>query len=523
MEPLIKEILADLYRIDPELKTHEAELAKLVSRLLAARPDADLDEKFRQELRERLLAEFAASRREKRSLAAGLARFFAANRFGLAASGTLAAVIIAVALLYSPTGAPVLTPTTGDTLALGPRITPAADHAFGSLALTTGNDASNASIRQSSSAPTPLAASATSEIAPLGLGGGGASGVPGLKMIAPDMMPSYIQPTRYRFNYTGELAAPAAQVEILKRDTSLDTGALTTIFAKLDLGLMNFAELRNLAVQNINLVEDRDFGYQISLNFDDGSISINQNWNRWPQTRQDCAAGQDCSPPRVRQEDIPADEELIRIAAEFAGRLGISTDAYAAPKVDSSWRRWYAQAENKADYWFPEQVSVNYPLLVNGKKVYYNDGREAGLSISIDVRARRVTNVSPIYSQRYLSSAYAGETDPARILEVAAQGGIMPYYGGGEEAKVIDVSLAEPESAYYWHWSYQNGRSESLLVPALVFPVPSASEDSSLYLEKVVVPLAKEILDQAGQNAGPMPYLLKGGTATTTAEPAATK
>ena len=512
MEPLIKEILADLYRVDPELKSREAELVKLVSRLLASRPDTDLDENFKRELRERLLAEFASSRPEKRPLASGIARFFATYKLGLAAGGALTAVVLAAVLIYAPAAvAPTSPAAPGTILSLGLQVTPTAEHAFGALGLGAGGSSADSGAEQRNAASGQLAAGAAPSAAPLGLGGGGGIG---LKMAAPDTMPVYQQPVRYHFSYSGELAPPEAKVEVLKRETAVDTGVLAAVFSKLDLGLMDLGKLQDLAVQNINLAEDRDNGYLINLNFEDGSITINQNWSRWPQPKWDCPPEQGCTPPRIKQEDIPANEEILRIAAEFVGRMGIPTANYGAPKVDDSWRKWYAEAENKADYWFPEQVGVSYPMLVNGKKVYYNDGREAGLNVSIDVRTKLVTNVSPIYSQRYLGSDYAGETDQARILEVAAGGGIMPiYYYGEGEAKVIDVGLGQPEEAYYWHWNYQNGRSENLLVPALVFPVQATNETGGLYLERVVVPLAKEILDQAGQNAGPMPYLLKGGAA----------
>jgi len=539
MNQNIQEILEDLYRIEPELRKQEPALLKLVETLLASRPDAVLDEVFRKELRERLLREFpqrtAVSSGPWSRLAGGFA-----NRWTFAAAG---AVLGALVIFAVTTSAPSVTQNVGTgqpaglgfnsriELGVGAKIERAAAHAFGPL-LAAGNEAaapvrdpggsgkmaafstSSAQPQYGYTAPGADASTTTMpapapDLPPLGLGGGGGVSVGGVGP-APERMPIYRPPVSYRFDYPGELQlGDARQVDVLKRSDQFDSKLLAGIVSRVDLGLMDLGRLQDLKVQNVSLAEDRDFGYFVNINFDDGSINISQNWNRWPQPYVNCVPGADCSPPRLTLADMPADDAVIAISDAFLKELGISTADYGAAEVDHGWRQYYDTAENQADYWFPDQITVQYPLVVNGLKVYNSDGRFVGLMVGIDVRNRRVANVSPIYIQNYSSSAYDAQTDAAKVKELISRGGIMPFYSEGAE-KVIDLSLGEPEQAYYSNWIYANGVSENILVPALVFPIKDQPADQSLYLEKVVVPLAKELYDQPQGGGVPVPYLMKG-------------
>ena len=52
----IKEILEELYLIDESLKEYQVELEKIIEKLLAAKPDVEINEEFKQKLRRELLA-----------------------------------------------------------------------------------------------------------------------------------------------------------------------------------------------------------------------------------------------------------------------------------------------------------------------------------------------------------------------------------------------------------------------------------------------------------------------------------
>jgi len=522
MNPEIKKMLEDLYRLEPGLKAQEPALLKLIDELMASRPDTGFDEEFRERLRARLLREFPTAAQPAKFRLLDL--FTGRNRLVFAVGGALLGVLL-VALVVMPSKGPAKVssqlasaPSEAIGLSGGPAVRPVAAHAFGSLSGAAKQEsgisrqaAGATGSAEGAFAPAPSAVgdqsassmSLGSSKMAVGLGGGGGAAA---MMAEPGLMPAY-RPTVYHFKYSGQLDLKDAQVAVLKRENTLNTKLLAGIIGRVDLGLMDLGKLQNLNVQSVSLVEDRDHGYWININFDDGSVTLSQNWPKWQQPAADCRPGLDCQPPRLRLEDMPSDDDVIRIADAFVKDMGISTADYGQPTADGSWRQYYETADSKADYWFPDQVTVIYPLLVQGKKVYNSDGRPAGMMVGVDVRSRRVANVSPLYSQNYASSDYEAETDAAKVAAVIAKGGIMPFYqGDGADAKVVEVELGAPEQAYYYSWSYANGLAENILVPALVFPIVNRPADQGLYLEQVVVPLAKELLEQ-DQNGGAILYM----------------
>jgi len=52
-------ILQELYTIDPALRSEEAALKKAINELLANKPDAAMDEKFKHDLKQQLLDRFS--------------------------------------------------------------------------------------------------------------------------------------------------------------------------------------------------------------------------------------------------------------------------------------------------------------------------------------------------------------------------------------------------------------------------------------------------------------------------------
>lgn len=52
----VKNILNELYALDPELAKYEKEIKKIIEEYLKAKPDSKFDEKFALELREKVMA-----------------------------------------------------------------------------------------------------------------------------------------------------------------------------------------------------------------------------------------------------------------------------------------------------------------------------------------------------------------------------------------------------------------------------------------------------------------------------------
>ena len=92
----IREILEDLYRLDPALKSEEDKLEKIIEKLIAGRPAAEADEEFRKRLREQLLAETETGSRGR--------SFFVVHRRGIvsAAAGLAAVLVLVTTIVLRP-------------------------------------------------------------------------------------------------------------------------------------------------------------------------------------------------------------------------------------------------------------------------------------------------------------------------------------------------------------------------------------------------------------------------------------
>lgn len=56
----IKNILDELYALEPDLRAKESEITPIIEKMLANKPKIDMDETFRAELKTKILAEIHA-------------------------------------------------------------------------------------------------------------------------------------------------------------------------------------------------------------------------------------------------------------------------------------------------------------------------------------------------------------------------------------------------------------------------------------------------------------------------------
>jgi Ca-activated chloride channel homolog len=89
----VDRILKDLYRIDPELRGREEELKKAIEKLLASKPEAEMDELFERELKEKLFSSFSEQEKKRRGL-----RFVLARPAFKAGIGAVAACLLVAAV-----------------------------------------------------------------------------------------------------------------------------------------------------------------------------------------------------------------------------------------------------------------------------------------------------------------------------------------------------------------------------------------------------------------------------------------
>lgn len=311
------------------------------------------------------------------------------------------------------------------------------------------------------------------------------------KMIAPGE--PYPGAVEYTFTYEGSNNLPGLQAEqpVLKRSKPVQpAGLISRIIGAMSFGLIDLNTLSNVLVQNFSFVEDKEFGYSVYVDLQNGIAGMYQNWEKWPQQQYQ---------PIRNESELPSDEEAINAAENFIAQYKISKEGYGQPRVNKNWRGQYEimRSQGSSDIYIPEQIQVIYPLVLNGKEVHDESGNLYGLSLSVDARTLRVTNAGDLISKQFESSSYKGETDTKRLLDVATKGGFRNYvYPVQGASKKVQLELGTPKvemiKMYYSFDNYKTGTD--LYLPALVFPIENWQQ-AGYWRQTVVVPLVKSILD----------------------------
>jgi hypothetical protein len=480
----IDKVVADLMEIDPTLKPDQIRL--VIAKLLEEKPQVVLDENFRMELRQRLLAEI-----EKVQSKNTTSNFNFMNKFKYALATASAVAIVALIFVSLPKDqGPVLLPGKQ-------QITRVSENAFGSLATLTvasgrgqggggmgGDTASLSSVDPKMSAPA------------VGMGGGSSESL-------------IYQPTNYKFVYKGEeFAIDSDKMAVYEREKGFGTSVnLETILKNFNVGSFNIGKFGNARLDYLTASQDEDKGYTLSLDLRQGNVYIGQNWERWPNIYASCADNQACyEQNRLKIEQIPADDAVINISNQFLDEYGIDRSGFGAPFVQDMWKMEYARSvDQKMMPYVPEQVTVIYPTKIEGNEIYDQGGVKTGVYVAVDVRNNKVSSVGELNGQRYQSSDYVTEKDTKRIISVAQKGGYQSYYGIYETAgaKTETVELGNPTTGYVRLWQYSNNQSKELFVPSLIFPVTNSP--ANFYSKNIIVPIVKEVLDSQKDQPIPMP------------------
>lgn len=474
--PRLETLLEELYAADPELRAHDVDVRRAVSTLLAARPDVAADPRFLEELRRALAA------RSVELLAAVPSSHHQPlmKRLLYLVPGLAVVALAAVGALtvgtFPRSGERASAPVDSETASverLGAR-------AFGTLALgSSPPGAENSSLIARDQA------------------GGGAAGMPSPAPVPPMaggeadakmmVLPPDWKPTIYRYAFNGALPELPDAADVYKRVQAVAAAPSADAFRAYGLGLLDLGRLRNPALQNFSLAEDREFGYVVNVSPETGSISIYENWQKWNASGRDDAA---FSPLTIEQ--MPADAEIIGIADAFLAEYGIDKAAYGAPVVRNEWRAAYAAATDKSAIWIPDAVSVTYPILVDGQSVSDDSGYPYGLNVNVNVRQRRASGLYGLESYRFQSSSYPTVTDAERLLAFAREGGVNGDVYMPEGATTVELQLDAPRLMHVLTWQATDG--SGLLVPALVFPVRNPPADH--WRRQVVVPLVADLLNR---------------------------
>lgn len=531
----ISKLLEELYASDPSLRSREEELTRIIQTLASAKPDVVADANFLLNLR-KALAEKAKGLSPSRisSMKPSLPNI-PSSRFWPAIGFTFSGVAVGMmAMLYVIQDTSILSlmrpkvsdvhvssPATGDVLTIQ-RI---AGNAFGQIAMGDGSyqgvpagmGGAETGARSSSPAPMPTIAPRASEggvsvsndsamlIVDEGPSDIVTSATPqDAKMIAPYPYPM----TVVEYDYTGEaLTLAETSLDVLKRSpSSFSSGALASAVQSLGIDIISLQSFGNARVGDVNIYQDEPYGYQVYVSPRNGTISIDQNWDQWRTAYPDCVDEACWAESRLTASDIPSDDELVRIADAFLEQHRINRSVYGSGEVNRSWEYSYgtnvvSMERGAPEVYVPDVVQVTYPLLVNGETVYQSGGEKVGISIGINVRVKRVSNVYNLQQLSFEASAYDAETDANAILDQAKKGGmsspIRYYTDENVETKTVKAELGTPVRALVQVYQYKDNQSFELYVPALVFPVTKKPEAvmGVWTPDAIIVPLVKGVVE----------------------------
>jgi len=490
MENQIKKILTELYFQDEKLRSKEKELTEIIRLLLESKEAIIPDKEFKEKLLKIIEEKQLVSKKSFFSVIAD--RITIMSRMSYATAGAL---VVAIAILLTNGGGKA------DIIDFSKvSINSVQEKAFGDLSTLNQDSTPNASgVEDRAQQVSPIAMGMAESVAK---GGGGVGGGMPASSVDAKMMPPY-PGTSYTFKYTGEdTSLDDNKVTVLKRvPNESSRKQFSSILKKLNFDVMDLSSFQDSYIQNITLAEEKNYGYILNINLDEGQMSIYQNWPKWRGAYPNCNDDACWERNKITRADILPNEDLISISNKFLKDHGIMLSEYGAPEVldnNSIYPMPLLEGSGSAQVYLPDTMTVIYPLLINGKKVY--DGTiVSGVQVSINLRVKKVASVSNISVQTYQASTYEAETDFKRIISIAESGGTWGYYNNSGNKKV-EIELGTPTIEYVQSWQYNPNeeRGYQLIVPSLVFPLKNIPEDYYIWQKYVTVPLVKEMPDKQG-------------------------
>jgi hypothetical protein len=494
----IQSFLEDLYEIDPALREHEEELIPLLVKLLKVNPGREPSPEFIEELRRQLHSRADALRTATYHSPLPMTKFF------YALTGAIAAIIFAVPATYYGTKNVLNSSSTDSKNALfSYSISEAGTEAFGPLSTFStagtagglGGGGNAISARpQSGGGGGGIASPAMSEQSD-------AYGVtPDAKMIAPNFY------TEYNYVYSGSLPTlPEGNVSVLKRQNNSNRPSISSVANIFNLGSMDLQSFQESKLDSISFSQDTQFGYMINVQLRDGQVMVNQNWEKWPHPENDCRDDACYRRYQTKIEDIPADSELIAIANKFLEEHGVDLSAYGTPEVDKMWKRDYDRMADKSQAYVPESQQVVYPLMIDGRAVYDMSGTKVGIRAGVSVKHKRISELWGIQNQQFTRSNYEAVSGSGDIMKFLSnfERMNMDYLPKDAKKKIVKVELGEPVLGFSSYFNYTKSVPEEIIAPSLIFPVKNVEGDEYFWRQSVVVPLAKELINQ--NSPQPMP------------------
>lgn len=485
----IKAIIDELIALEPSLKPHKAMLEQQITSIISAKPDTKFTESFKKKLLSELRPHLVAAPSTSLSLTEAMNKWLYA----------LGGAAVASFALYITVIHPVIpVPSIGD----GHDDYMEKANFVPTQQRMMMNEESMDMDEMPEPAPMPMRNQGGG-----GRAGGGGGGIPPMadsRMIAPG------EPYGYpvtEYVYDGDITLPKTGTSYKRTPlkSSQKADLLTGTFVD---DMMNVAKLKSLNVTSVTMQESGDEPLMVNVDFNEGMVNINRqiDYSKMPQNQ---CRDQNCFERyRMKERDMLSEQRTIDTAVRFLEDLGIDLSQYGEPVLQDDWRMRYEMAPDKSNYYFPEQVAVTFPYLVDGLPVYDEWGNANGMSASVDMRLKTVLNVWGLRTMNFQKVSYDLTDDAELIREMARIGSMNGYMP--EEAKLQKATLAEPRVVYLmqYDWNEDTQEGYEVYVPALAFPVLKMPEGSYEYRKAVVVPLAQELLDKKNEMMPPVPMPL---------------
>lgn len=475
MNDEIQKILRDIYKLAPEMRQKESEIVGIVSGMLKKVPNIEIDQSFIKKLKKILDQKVEMEKAillEKGSPLVWYKRFF------ILAIGLVVILLIISSLL----GKGVINDKHSAVLFSKASVTRVGDNAFGVLE----NISNQPSLSETAAGPL------SSKMMGTGGGIGGDGGVAIESRDASLTMP-YI-PVQFVYVYKGgDFTQDEVRMDVLKRVVDANWGdGMNNFVQNMNFSIFDLSGFSNLKLNNVNITEDKDFGYQISVDVTRGNISLYKDWQRWPNLYANCQDASCYDSLRLKLAETPDDQTIISETDKFLAMHNIDISIYDSPRVD----RQSAVFEQMEISYVSDEIQVVYPLKINGMGVYESYGNVYGINVSYDIRNNRVSAVNNLMTQNYQSSSYEVETDPKNIIDMAESTDRGAYAQNDEVADRVEVELGAPTLVYARYWQYRGSQEEEYLVPAFSFPIINSDNTSGLYRKNIIVPLVKSFWQQ---------------------------
>ncbi len=480
-EEKLNEILKEIYLIDPSLKKEEEKIRSLIENMISAQPEAKINEEFVASLKEKIFAEIDNMETKKGT------KILFWHKLTYVSAG--AVVVILFSFLVLPNLVDRDFKIGGDkSIAL------LDERAFGDLNVELSERNAGDSIE-----------AMTGERAGdsvMGLGTSSDSMPSQVEDIS--IMPYPVEQKNYVYTYKGNLLDEISLSEIsslvykreIENNSARQVASRLSTTPNLPINLNNFSQKE---VRHININEERDYGYSISLNLANNTLSIYSNWQKWPQPYKDCYDRECIEDLKLGASDMLSESQLISIANNFVNDYEVDLSNYAPAHVSNETIARITNLENNPEHNYPQEASVIYPLIINNKEVVDNYGKKEGIQVSINIRERKVSSVYNINYSNLVSSSYNLIDNLENIKPLLLRGGLSPDIYRQNNLEEIEIELDEPRISLVRTWipsSDTNRGSTEIFIPSLVFPIKEIPNEY-FYRQQVVVPLTKEVFEKS--------------------------